>query len=130
MSAPVHRLSERVALVVDDNDLVCHMTARILTTAGIRTLKAYDAGQALGLLADLGADVIGLVVSDVAMPGITGDELAAIIAERWPGLPVLLLSAHGHPGADYQGSFLAKPFQPDTLLALVSQLAPAFSTAL
>ena len=54
------------------------------------------------------------------MPRITGEELAAIIAERWPALRVLLLSAHGHPGADYQGSFLAKPFQPDTLLALVS----------
>jgi CheY-like chemotaxis protein len=127
MSTPVHGLSGRVALVVDDNDQVCRITARILTTAGIRTLEAYDGNQALALLTELGPNVIGLVVSDVAMPGITGDELAVLIAKRWPSVPVLLISGQGEPGADYRGSFLAKPYRPDTLLALVAQLAPAFS---
>jgi len=48
------------------------MTARILTSAGIRTLEARNGEQALMLLTELGPNVIGLVVSDVAMPGITG----------------------------------------------------------
>src|SRR4051794_14066081 len=122
MSTPVEALSERVVLVVDDNDLVCHMTARILTTAGIRTLEAHDGNQALALLTELGPNVVGLVVSDVSMPGITGEKLAAIIAERWPSIPVLLVSALGFPSTQYEGGFLAKPFHPNTLLALVSQL--------
>jgi CheY-like chemotaxis protein len=124
MSPPTHQLSERVVLVVDDNEVVCHMTARILTTAGIRALEAYDGRQALSLLTQFGPNVIGLVVSDVAMPGMTGQELAATIAQRWPALPVLLVSAQGEPGEGYHGSFLAKPFQPNTLLAMVTQLAP------
>jgi CheY-like chemotaxis protein len=114
-------------LVVDDNDLVCHLTARVLTGAGIRTLQAHNGAQALALLSELGPNVIALVVSDVEMPGITGEKLAAINAERWPTIPVLLISGHGIQGSDYRGSFLAKPFQPDTLLAVISQVAPSFS---
>src|SRR5690242_17778327 len=117
MGTPEHQLSERVALVVDDNDLVCHMTARALRGAGIRTLEAHNGAQALALLSELGPNVIGLVVSDVAMPGITGEKLAAIIAERWPTVPVLLMSGQNATATDC--SFLAKPFRPDTLLALV-----------
>lgn len=127
MSGLTERLYGRVVLVVDDNDVVCRMTARILTSAGIRVLEAHSGAQALGLLDELGPNTVGLVVSDVAMPGITGEKLAAIIAERWPSVPVLLISGHGNPSLDYQGSFLAKPFQPETLLAVVSQVAPSLS---
>jgi CheY-like chemotaxis protein len=126
MTGPAQRLSERVVLVVDDNDLVCHMTSRILRSAGIRTLEAHNGAQALALLNELGPNVIGLVVSDVAMPGITGEKLAAVIAERWPTVPVLLMSGQGAPRTDC--FFVAKPFQPDTLLAVISQVAPSFST--
>jgi CheY-like chemotaxis protein len=125
MGTAVHRLSEKVALVVDDNELVRHMTARILKSAGIRSLEAHDGTHALALLTELGPTVVGLVVSDVAMPGITGENLAAIIAERWPTVPVLLISGQGDPGTNC--FFLPKPFQPDTLLAVVSQVAPSFS---
>jgi DNA-binding NtrC family response regulator len=111
---------------VDDNDLVCHMTARILANAGIRTLEAHNGAQALALLSELGLNVIGLVVSDVAMPGLTGEKLAATIAERWPTVPVLLMSGQGAPGTNC--FFLAKPFRPDTLIAVVSQIAPSIST--
>jgi CheY-like chemotaxis protein len=123
MTGPAQILTDRIVLVVDDNDLVCRMTARILTSAGIRTLEAHSSAQALAVLEKLGPSVIGLVVSDVAMPGMTGEKLAAIIAERWPAVPVLLVSGHGNPGTDC--FFLAKPYQPDTLLAVVSQVAPS-----
>jgi two-component system, response regulator FlrC len=58
------------------------------------------------------------------MPGMNGVELAAVIEERWPGIPVLLISAHGAPPASYTGSFLSKPFSPDTLVSAVSDLLP------
>jgi DNA-binding NtrC family response regulator len=116
MGTAVHRLSEKVALVVDDNELVRHMTARILKSAGIRSLEAHDGTHALALLTELGPAVVGLAVSDVAMR-ITGENLAAIIAERWPTVPVLLISGQGDPGTNC--FFLPKPFQPDTLIAVV-----------
>jgi DNA-binding response OmpR family regulator len=114
---PARLLGDRVVLVVDDNDLVCHMTARILVEAGCRALEAHSAQAALDLLDRLGSRMVGLVVSDIAMPGLSGFELADRISERWPGVPVLLVS--GEPGRrdDLPGPFLGKPFSPEQLVA-------------
>jgi DNA-binding NtrC family response regulator len=113
---------EPVALVVDDEELVCRITARMLMNAGLRVLEAHDGEEAIALLEGLGPTTVGLVVSDVAMPRMTGVELAAVIGHRWPAIPVLLVSGQGGPYSDYPGAFLAKPFAPDTLIASVEEL--------
>ena len=64
-----------VVLVVDDEEAVRHMMARALTDAGFRVLEARDGEEARGLL-DTAGPQIGLVVSDMEMPGMTGLELA------------------------------------------------------
>jgi len=104
-----------VALVVEDEEAVRHLTARILEDAGFRTLEAESAEDALAVLGEL-SGTIGLVVSDVTMPGIGGLGLAAIMAEGWPTTPLLLISGHGGPIAGYSGPFLAKPFTVEALL--------------
>src|SRR5437016_2412398 len=111
------RLVERVALVVDDEEVVCRYTARVLMDAGLRVLEAHDGEEALALLENLGAAAVGLVVSDVGMPRMGGVELAMVIGHRWPAVPVLLVSGQGSPESDYPGAFLAKPFSPDALVA-------------
>jgi DNA-binding NtrC family response regulator len=90
--------------------------------AGHRVLEANDGEKALALLMEAGPAVIGLVVSDIAMPGMTGEDLAGSIAQRWPTIPVLLISGHTEPSSVYQGSFLGKPFRAESLQAVVSQL--------
>lgn len=124
MVAPAERSPERVVLVVDDEDTVRRITARTLTEAGFRVLEARDAAGALRLLAALGTHVVWLVVSDVAMPGMTGHQLAEVIAQQWPEVQVLLYSGRGGPSRDFTGLFLPKPFTPDTLVAAVSTLLP------
>lgn len=122
MGSPALRLSERVVLVVDDEELLRHYMSRTLRQAGYRVLEAEDGAEAKRLLEMLGPTVIGLVVSDIAMPKMTGDQLATMMAERWPTVPILLVSGRGMPRTDYQGPFLPKPFLPDALTAAVSGL--------
>ncbi|MFL5493446.1 MAG: response regulator [Gemmatimonadales bacterium] len=123
------RLVQRVAVVVDDEEMVCRYTARVLMDAGLRVLEAHDGEEALVLLESLGAAVVGLVVSDVSMPRMNGVELATIVGHRWPAIPVLLVSGQGGPSSDYLGAFLAKPFTPDALIASVEELLAAPPTA-
>jgi two-component system, response regulator PdtaR len=122
MGTGARPLPERVVLVVDDEEQVRRLAARVLTEAGLRVLEAQDGQDAVSLLAALGPTVIGLVVSDIAMPRMNGTELATVIASRWPAMPVLLVSGQGRPLHGYPGPFLPKPFTPDGLLEAVSGL--------
>jgi two-component system, cell cycle sensor histidine kinase and response regulator CckA len=122
MGTAAERSAERVVLVVEDDASVRQYTARVLADAGFRVLVAYDGEEAMTLLTSLGPTVVRLVLSDVEMPRRTGLELAAAIAERWPNLPVLLVS--GQPLDYWNGPFLPKPFTPEALIAAVQHLLP------
>jgi len=77
---------QALVLVVDDEDLVRRLMARTLAEAGFLVLEAGSGSAAVALLS---ADPyrIQLVVSDIAMPEMTGLELARVVAERWPSTP-------------------------------------------
>ena len=76
-------------LVVEDNDDVGHFSTELLEDLGYTVRRVANADAALAILAEdeFSAD---LVFSDVIMPGMNGVELAGIIRERYPGLPVVL----------------------------------------
>jgi hypothetical protein len=70
-------------LVVDDEPLVLDSTAEMAAELGYRVLRA---GSGEAALAMLGAHPeVAVVLTDFAMPGMTGEGLAATVAERWPG---------------------------------------------
>jgi CheY-like chemotaxis protein len=123
MGTDARSLAERVVLVVDDEEIVRDVAARILADAGFRVLKARSGAEVVTLLATLEGGV-HLVLSDIRTPEMTGIELAALVAQKWPALPVLLMSGAGLPPDDYVGHFLGKPYTPDALLAAVSGLMP------
>jgi CheY-like chemotaxis protein len=123
MGTAAERSGERVVLVVEDDAAVRQYKARVLGDAGFRALVSQDGQQAIDLLTSLGPAVVWLVVSDIGMPRLTGVELARAVSQRWPRLPVLLVS--GLPPAGWVGPFLAKPFTPEGLIAAVSGLLPA-----
>jgi CheY-like chemotaxis protein len=85
-------------------------------------LEAHDGEEALALLEQLGTTAVGLVVSDVAMPRMSGVELAKVIGQRWPAIPVLLVSGQDDSANGYPGAFLGKPFTQEALIASVEQL--------
>jgi len=116
-------------LVVDDDDPVRVMLARLLRTQGYNVLQAAHANEARALLE---ANTADLVISDIVMPGESGIELRRTILEQFPGLPVILISGYSAEGpAEFAArtpdtTFVQKPFAADQFLALVEQtLNPA-----
>lgn len=115
------RLPERI-LVVDDEPMVRSSTARILRRQGVVVETAETAEEALKLM---GAARFDAVLSDLVMPGMGGIELLRVLRERWPRLPVLLMSGYSeYPlrADDPLTGFLPKPFVPDDLLERLAQL--------
>ena len=108
---------------MDDEDLVRQMTVRTLTDARFRVLEARDGEEAATLLETLATNAVGLIVSDIQMPRMDGLQLEAIISQRWPTVPILLMSGQGGPPTGYGGAYFAKPFRPETLVAAVTALA-------
>jgi two-component system cell cycle sensor histidine kinase/response regulator CckA len=67
---------------------------------------------------------VRLVVTDLRMPGMSGEALAEHLRRRTPELPVLFMSGYTSPrtGRRLPGPFLAKPFSQDELLSQVERL--------
>jgi CheY-like chemotaxis protein len=111
-------------LLVDDEDGVREVLARELEEKGYRLLEASSATQALEILARQ-AEEIDLVVTDLAMPGMSGLVLAREATRISPSLPFIFISGQPRellPEFDDLGGahpLLQKPFMPDTLVACV-----------
>jgi signal transduction histidine kinase len=114
-------------LVVDDDPLVLASTAAMLEDLGHAAIEARSGAEAL-LRLDQGA-APDLVLTDFGMPVMTGGELAAELARRRPGLPVLLATGYGdQPAISATGlPRLSKPFDQAALAAAMAGLlrAPA-----
>lgn len=111
-------------LVVDDEEQVRRLLARGLKLGSYHVLEASGGQEAIAIL-EQESEKVQLVLTDIAMPVMSGVELADRIAQRWPKLPVLFVSGHPHEvvngdrGAVAPGSFLQKPFKVDAMLALI-----------
>ncbi|MCQ4295184.1 PAS domain-containing protein [Pseudomonas stutzeri] len=116
-------LNPLTLLAVDDDELVLFGTAGMLEAAGHRVLTARSGGEALDLLQTNQIDVL---ITDHAMPLMSGVQLAAIIRETRPHLPILLVSGYAElPSATPAVPLrrLAKPFNQHQLLDAVEQLS-------
>jgi CheY-like chemotaxis protein len=79
-------------LIVDDEDAVVRFVDRVLRDAGYKTATASNGPDALEKAKKIG--VLGALVTDVIMPGMTGDELARVLRQTEPGLKVLYLTGY------------------------------------
>lgn len=115
--------SEPTILVVDDDASVRTSLSRLLRSCGY-AVETFESGEALVAAGPWPA--AGCVVLDLMMPGSSGIETQAILAERQVDLPVIFLSGHGEVPdsvrAMKQGAvdFLTKPVDEDALLAAVA----------
>jgi DNA-binding response OmpR family regulator len=110
-------------LIVDDEPSVRALAVRVLTVAGYRTIELPDGREAWDLLRQ-GEPRVDLVLTDVVMPQLMGTELAALIGEHLPHIPVLLLSGYDPAELRARGiacpvELITKPFAIDDLVRRV-----------
>lgn len=116
-------------LLVEDNEQVREFAQHLLEDLDCRVLAATDAEEALRLLEKERFD---LVFSDVIMPGLSGIELARLVHERHPALPVVLASGYSEEvvkGGAGQLEFVRKPYGRESLAAALSRALPAVRRA-
>jgi CheY-like chemotaxis protein len=112
-------------LVVDDERIIADTLSTIFNQSGYAAIAAYDGASALDLATALPPD---LLISDVAMPGMSGIELAILMKTACPNCHVILfsgqastldlLAAARSAGHDFQA--LSKPLHPAVMLSTVS----------
>jgi len=115
-------------MAVDDDGLVLMNTIAMLEELGHAAIGAATADQALDALRREAAD---LVITDHAMPRMTGAELAGRIAVEWPGLPVILATGYAELPMGIAADLpkLAKPFSLEELEAAIRTAVAADAPA-
>ncbi len=121
----------RILIVEDDGALAQH-NALILQNAGMVTRVVTDPMQALNALVEFNP---GLILMDLHMPAVSGLELASVIRqqEAFVSIPIVFLSAVKNQDIQLAAmklggdDFLAKPIQPDHLIASVSTRAQRYT---
>ena len=111
-------------LFVDDDLLIAGSTVALLEDLGHEVIEAHSAREALQLL-EAGLDT-DLLITDHAMPGMTGSELAFEVRRQRPRLPVLLATGFAELGGDKMVDIprLGKPYTQAQLAAEIARLLP------
>lgn len=109
-------------LVVDDDPLLLSGTAAMLADLGHTAVEAGSAAVALGMLARAGETAFDLVITDHAMPGMSGSALAAHLRRHRPELPVILATGYADPASGVDASLprLSKPYRRNDLAAAIA----------
>jgi signal transduction histidine kinase len=111
-------------LFVDDDLLIAGSTVALLEDLGHEVTEAHSAREALQLL-EAGLDT-DLLITDHAMPGMTGSDLAFEVRRQRPRLPVLLATGFAELGGDKMVDIprLGKPYTQAQLAAEIARLLP------
>ncbi|MFA6004057.1 MAG: response regulator [Elusimicrobiota bacterium] len=115
----------QTVLVIDDERGYRDLLELELSSQGFHVLTASNGCQALDLIAK---NTVNLVITDMRMPEMDGLDVIKAVKERYPGLPVVLMTAYAiearveealklHPA-----SFLRKPFHMSQLKDVVDNL--------
>lgn len=112
-------------LVVDDDRATVRLIRMVLLNAGFDVVTAFDGIEALSAVAVEGPDVITL---DLDMPNLDGRGFRRELELRRAEIPVVIVSGRGAFEARRElgaAAALAKPFDPDVLVAVVGEAASA-----
>jgi CheY-like chemotaxis protein len=114
-------------LLIDDHEAVRTTTAALLRYQGHKVIEASDGPEALALL-ETDRDCCDLLITDYAMPHVSGAEVIRKARQIRPGLPAIITTGY----ADAQSiarrpedvAVIAKPFSPEQLEAAIGEAVP------
>jgi DNA-binding NtrC family response regulator len=118
-------------MIVDDDRQIRRLLRLALEREHFEIVECSDGCEALDALARRGGD-IAAVISDIDMPRMDGIALRGASILRYPGLPFILMSASELRAASSDlraTTFLAKPFELQTLIRIIHSLVPHSSPA-
>jgi CheY-like chemotaxis protein len=114
-------------LLVEDNPTARAALSDLLDVLGYGVLDAANGRAALRVL-ETHADTVDLVLSDLALPGMGGVELAGAVRALRPGLPLLLVTGYSLAGREEElaasgvAGWLQKPFTLDQLAGKIAEV--------
>ena len=123
-SLPLSPVDRETILVVEDAAVVRSLVRELLQQRGYTVLEAQDAKEALAIT-ERRKTPIDLLLTDLVMPGISGNDLARRIRRGRKNLKVIYMS--GYSGESLQAvekeaNFLEKPFKPNVLADFVRKV--------
>lgn len=120
-SGRAHSLRSLHVVLVDDDPLVLSVTGAVLQELGHRVEEVASAEEALKLLEN--HSDVDLLITDHAMPGMTGAQLVGEVNVRWPTLPVVLATGYAEIPNDLSdgATRLAKPYDRAGLVEAISK---------
>ena len=109
-------------LVIDDEDLVRDVVARMIEDLGYAAITAIDGPAGLAIVDSLPIDA---VLVDLTMPRLGGADVIDALRERRPELPIVLCSGFDRESRRIRAdAYLPKPFRIDALDQTLSKLLP------
>lgn len=100
-------------LVIDDEPMICQQLERLYTQTGHRVTTTSKVEHALEYLENEDVD---LVITDMRLPGLSGVDLIRRIQERWPDVPVIVMTGYAHIESAVEvlklgaSDYIVKPF--------------------
>ena len=120
----IESLSGLTILLVDDEESVLMLATEFLELAGAKVIARRSPTQALEYIERAGAEgKPDILVTDLTMPKMTGDQLAAQARKRIPGLPVVVITGFGMKKPEIENRFpiVKKPFKMAELIKVIRQ---------
>ena len=114
-------------LVIEDDQGVLHFVKHVLNLAGYQVLATTDSRQALELISRHGSDIRAALI-DLTMPNINGIDLARLLRQELPELPILLMSGYSEEEVTSKleglliNGFLSKPFKAQDLITQLTKI--------
>jgi len=122
-ATPQPPINSRTVLVIDDEDLVRDVVARMVEDLGYAAVTAPDGKTGLELV---DRQTVDAVLVDLTMPVMSGADVVAALRERRPDLPVVLCTGYDRAGRGpiQADAYLPKPFRIDALERTLAKLLP------
>ena len=121
-------MSKGKILVIDDEDIVRLSCSRTLVPEGYELKMAKNGEEGLRMIEE---DSFDLVLTDLKMPNMDGIEVLANIKKKWPAIDVVIVTGYQTVETAVRAiklgafDYIEKPFTPDALIAIVSNVFKA-----